>query len=424
MEKLSALLGIGVIVFVSFLLSRHKRRIRWRSVGLGLCLQVSFAIAILGIPSLGVPGVLRVVFDILNAFVTAMVSFTNEGSKFLFGPLAEIKDPWGFVFAFRALPTIVFFSAVMSGLYYLGVLQRVVRFFAFIMQKTMRTSGAETLSASANIFIGQTEAPLFVKPYIPRMTESEVFCLMVGGMATIAAGVEGAYVSMLKDRIPDIAGHLLTASVMGAIGGLVISKIIIPETEEPVTAGSVKLLGPEDGRENAVADVNVLEAISRGASDGIQLAMNVGAMLVVFISLIAILDAGLMKFSEVLSLSTPLNFSSAMGFLLKPLAWLIGIPWTEAGEVGSLLGKKIVLNEFVAYLSLSEVGTRLSDRAVLISTYALCGFANISSIGIQIGGIGVLAGRNKSTIARLGLLAVVGGTFACCLSACIAALLF
>jgi len=418
MSNLQGILGIVVILSLAVLTSRNRRAIRWKPIFLGLALQAGFAVAILGIPSLGVPGVLRFVFDFLNLFVTSLVDFTNEGTKFLFGPLAEIKDPWGFVFAFRALPTIVFFSAVMSGLYYLGVLQKVVHFFAWIMQKTMKTSGAETLSASANIFIGQTEAPLLVKPFLAQMTPSEIYCVMVGGMATIAAGVEGAYVGLLKGRISDIAGHLLTASVMGAIGGLIISKIIFPETEKPLTAGRVEI-PPEDK-----TDVNLLEAISRGATEGISLALNVGAMLVVFISLIAIFDAAIGQVGLAMNYQEPLTFAGILGQLARPLAWLIGIPWEEAQVVGRLLGEKVVINEFIAYVNLAKLGSSLGDRSVLIASYALCGFANFASIGIQIGGIGAIAGQRKSTIAQYGLLAVLGGNLACLLSACVAGILF
>ncbi len=418
MEKWNGLLGIFVVLCVAVLFSKNRRAIRWKPIFLGLALQAGFAIAILGIPSLQIPGVLRFIFDFLNLFVTSLVDFTNAGTKFLFGPLAEIKEPWGFVFAFRALPTIVFFSAIMSGLYYLGVLQKVVKFFAWMMQKTMKTSGAETLSASANIFIGQTEAPLLVKPFIPKMTSSEIYCVMVGGMATIAAGVEGAYVGLLKNRMPDIAGHLLTASVMGAIGGLIISKIIFPETEKPLTAGNIEV--PQDEK----IDVNVIEAVSRGASEGISLALNVGAMLVVFISLIAIFDALIGHVGQWLNYSDPLTFAGLMGQVARPMAWLLGISWEESAQIGRLLGEKIVLNEFVAYVNLSQLGEQISDRSLLIASYALCGFANISSIGIQIGGIGALAGHKKSTIAKLGLLAVLGGNLACFLSACIAGLLY
>ena len=251
------------------------------------------------------------------------------------------------------------------------------------------------------------------------MTDSEIFCVMVGGMATIAAGVEGAYVGMLKDRIPDIAGHLITSSFMGAVAALVISKIIFPEKEIPLTSGQMDL--PPDEEQ---LDSNVLESVSRGASEGIALAMNVGAMLVVFISLIAMFDAGLGKVGSLLNFSEPLSFSLIAGKILQPMAWLIGVPWEEAARIGSLLGKKIILNEFVAYLGLAEMGSQLSDRTMIIASYALCGFANISSIGIQIGGIGVIAGKNKATIAKLGLLAVLAGNLACFLCACIAGLLY
>jgi CNT family concentrative nucleoside transporter len=417
-SHLQSIFGIFCILAIATLFSKNRKAIKWKTVFMGLGLQAVFAVSILGIPALEVPGVFRVVFDLLNLFVVSMVDFSNAGSKFLFGPLAEIKDPWGFIFAFRALPTIIFFSAVMSGLYYLGVLQKVVKSVAWLMQKTMKTSGAETLSSAANIFIGQTEAPLLIKPYIKNMTPSEIYCVMVGGMSTIAAGVEGAYVAMLQGRIADIAGHLITASVMGAIGGLVIAKIIFPETEKPETFGKIEI------KDEVSPDANVIEAVSRGASDGIFLALNVGAMLIVFISLIAILDSGVTHLGQWLNVKEPISFSIILGQLAQPMAWLLGIPWSEAHHVGRLLGEKIVLNEFVAYVHLSEVANILSDRTVLITSYALCGFANISSIGIQIGGIGILAPNQKSHIAKLGFLAVLGGNLACFLSACLAGILF
>lgn len=417
-NHIQSILGIFCVLAIATLFSRNRKAIKWKTVFMGLVLQAAFAVSILGIPSLGIKGALRVVFDLLNLFVVSMVDFSNAGSKFLFGPLAEIKDPWGFIFAFRALPTIIFFSAVMSGLYYLGVLQKVVKLIAWLMQKTMKTSGAETLSGAANIFMGQTEAPLLIKPYMKNMTQSEIYCVMVGGMATIAAGVEGAYVSMLQGRIADIAGHLITASVMGAIGGLVISKIIFPETEKPETFGSVNM------KEDPKVDANAIEAVSRGASEGISLALNVAAMLIVFISLIAILDSGVSHIGQWLNLKEPISFSIILGQLAQPMAWLLGVPWEESHHVGRLIGEKIVLNEFVAYVHLAEIGNQLSDRTMIIASYALCGFANISSIGIQIGGIGILAPNQKSTVAKLGFLAVLGGNLACFLSACVAGILF
>lgn len=414
---MQSLAGIAVILMVAYAFSRDRKAIRWRSVFLGIAVQIGFAVAILGVPSMGLPGVFRFVFDTLNWLVTALVDFTNAGSHFVFGPLAEIKDPWGFIFAFRALPTIIFFSALMSGLYHLGVLQRVVRGFAWVMQKTMKTSGAETLSGAANIFMGQTEAPLLVRPFIARMTESEVYCVMVGGMSTIAAGVEGAYIGLLHSRVADIAGHLLTASAMGAMGGLVISKIIFPETKRPMTDGHVKLSTQK-------IDANVIEAFSRGASDGVMLALNVGGMLIAFMALISILDAAIAQAGVWLHLAQPIGFAILIGHLCQPLAWLMGVPWTEAAQVGRVIGEKVVINEFIAYTHLAETAAQLSDRTVLIASYALCGFANFSSIGIQIGGIGGMAPEQKPTIARLGLLAVLGGNLACFLSACVAALIY
>lgn len=418
MEKLTGLLGIAFVFACAYLLSLDRKSISWKRASMGLALQALFAVAILGIPSLHIPGIFRVVFDALNYTVTSLVDFTSVGSKFLFGSLADIKDPWGFVFAFRALPTIIFFSSIMSGLYYLGVLQKIVKAVAWVMQKTLKTSGAETLSAAANIFMGQTEAPLLIRPYIAKMTSSEVFSVMVGGMATIAAGVEGAYIGMLQGRMPDIAGHLLTASTMGAIGGLMVSKIIFPETAEPITAKSIQF------EKEVKTDANLIEAVSRGASDGIMLALNVAAMLIAFVALIAILDASVAKVGIWLQLSEPISFSYLIGKLAQPVAWLIGVPWSEASQIGRLLGEKIVLNEFVAYVHLSEISQSLSDRTMLIASYALCGFANFSSIGIQIGGIGAMAPEQKSTIARLGFRAVIAGNLACLLSASIAGLLY
>lgn len=433
-ERFIGLFGFVVILFIAYAISRDRKAIRWSSVFLGIALQFTFAIAILGIPSLGVPGLFRFVFVALNALVTNMVEFTGAGSKFVFGPLAEIKDPWGFVFAFRALPTIIFFSALMSGLYHLGVLQKVVKAFAFVMQKTMKTSGAESLSGAANIFMGQTEAPLLIRPFIKNMTQSEIFCVMVAGMATIAAGVEGAYVGLLGGRISDIAGHLITASVISSIGAIIVSKMIFPEKEIPQTAAGMNAqIEPvadaihTNGEGEAVAskpDVNVIEAISRGASDGVSLALNVAGMLIAFISLIAILDAMIGKVGIWMNLADPISFATILAFICRPVAFLLGIPWSETAEVARLIGEKVVLNEFVAFVHLAEVAEKLTDRTVLIASYALCGFANFSSIGIQIAGIGGMAPEQKPTIARLGLLAVLAGNLASFLSACIAGLLY
>lgn len=417
-NRFIAIVGILAILGVARIASLDRKAILWRRVALGLGLQVAFAILILGIPALGVPGVFRFLFVALNHFMMNLVNFTTAGAGFVFGSLAEIKDPWGFVFAFRVLPSVIFFSAMMAGLYHLGVLQWIVKGCAWAMQKTLKTSGAETVSATANIFMGQTEAPLLIRPYISRMTQSEMFCVMVGGMATLAAGVEGAYIALLQARVPDIAGHLITASVMGAIGGLTISKMLVPETATPETANTLNLPNVEK------PDKNFLEAVARGASEGIMLALNVAAMLIVFVAAIAMIDSALGLIGGLIGLDETLTFASLLGKVFQPVAWLLGISWKDSAIVGSLLGHKIVVNEFVGFVKLEAAASSLSDRTVLIATYALCGFANLSSIGIQIGGIGSLAQNQKSNIARLGLLAVLGGNLASFLSACIAALLF
>jgi CNT family concentrative nucleoside transporter len=416
-SRWASLFGIFLIIGVAVAGSRNRRAIRWKSVGMGLLLQITLGVTILGIPSLGVPGIFRVVFDFLNLVLTSLVDFTAAGSQFIFGNLADPTGSWGFIFAFRALPSIIFFSALMAVLYHIGLLQKVVHALAWVMQRTMKTSGAETLSGAANIFVGQTEAPMMVRPYLEGMTESEIFCVMVGGMATIAGGVEGVYIGLLKGRVPDIGGHLLTASVMAACGALVISKILFPEMEKPVTGGKIKF---DDSR----PDNNSIEAISRGATEGVHLAINVAAMLIAFISMIALVDALLGKIGLWMHVTHPVNLALILGFLFRPLPWILGIPWNEAALVGKLLGEKIIINEFVGYVHLSEIAAQLSDRTVIIASYALCGFANVSSIGIQLGGLGGMAPNQRARIARLGLRAVIAGNLACFLSACVAGLLF
>lgn len=418
MGRFASVLGLIAIVAVAYICSENRKKIPWRSVWLGLLLQFVFAVAILGIPSLGVPGVFRFVFDFLNDLVNQLVSVTDAGADFVFGPLGKPGSSTGFIFAFRALPTIIFFSSLTAVLYHLRILQKVVRAISWVMERTFKSSGAESLSCAANIFLGQTEAPLLVRPYLAGMTRSEIFCVMVAGMGTVAAGVMAAYVELLKGRISDIAGHLLTASVMAAPASILLSKMLVPETGTPETANGAAM-------DDKAIDSNVIESASRGAAEGLQLALNVAGMLIAFIALVALMDNILGSVStRLFGLAQPLNFSMIMGWVSAPIAWLIGIPWEECSKVGQLLGEKVILNEFVAYVHLAKFGQELSDRSVIITSYALCGFANLSSIGIQIAGIGTLAPNQRENLSRLGLLAVLGGSLACFMIAAIAGLLY
>lgn len=398
-----------------------------------LLMQLVLAVLVLGIPAYGITGPLRFLFDIANDFVIAVLGFSEEGARFVFGDLAT-SDKFGFIFAFQVLPTILFMSTMMAVLYHLGVMQKVVNGLARIMHKTLKVSGAESLSTAANIFVGQTEAPLVVRSFVSKMTESELFCIMLGGMASIAGGVMAAYVGILKGSIPDIAGHLLTSSVLSAPAALLVAKLMIPETEVPETLGRVPV-----EYEKEKIDSNVLEAAARGASEGLYLSLNVAAMLIAFIALIAVVDAifkyggNLIGFAEwggalvpdlLLKNKPPeLSASLILGWLFAPVAWLLGIPWAECAVGGSLLGQKIVLNEFVAYLNLGQILPELSPRAGVILSYALCGFANFASIGIQIGGIGSLAPERKSDLARLGIRCVIGGSIATFMTAAVAGIL-
>jgi len=403
MERLISAFGLLVMIGLAWLMSSDRRRINWRTVSSGLLLQGGFAILILN-TSAG-----RKTFEWLGNFFGQVQQFTDEGAKLVFGE--------GFMehyFAFRVLPTIIFFSTFMSVLYYLGIMQGVVRAMAVVMQRTLGTSGAESLSAAANIFVGQTEAPLLIKPYIDKMTKSEIMSVMVGGFATIAGGVMAAYIGMGID-----AGHMLTASVISAPAALVMAKIIQPETEQPVTAGVVIHDVPRVG-------VNVFEAASLGASDGLRLALNVGAMLIAFTALMAMANAIVVWVTTLIGM--PQTLGNLMGYLFAPLAWVMGVPSEDCLKVGELLGIRTVTNEFIAYQQMSELlkpesGVVLAERSKVILTYALCGFANFASIGIQIGGIGSMVPERREDIARLGLKAMLGGMLACFMTACIAGLL-
>ncbi len=432
------LLGIVAFVALAVLLSENRRAIRWRLVVAGLALQFVFAALVIYV------GPVRAVVEWVGSRFVDLLGFTNEGAKFVFGSLAD-QQKHGVVFAIGILPSIIFFSAVSSLLYYLGILQKVVYGFAWVMSKTMKLSGAESLSASANIFLGQTEAPFLIKPYLPTLTRSEVLCVMTGGMATIAGAVMIAYISFLggADPVQQVmfATHLITASVISAPAAILTAKIICPQVE-PVNE-DLSIPREQIG-------TNLLDAICLGTTDGLKLAVNVGAMLIVFTALVALVNALLGWFGAPHTLTIGsqvwLNYPGLngwvasvtggtfqtfsleflLGILYAPLAWLIGIDYGDLMQSGSLLGTRTVLNEFVAYLYLGEAkasGVISNPRTVVILTYALCGFANIVSIGIQVGGIGALAPTQRTTLVKLGVKAMLGGTIACMLTACVAGIL-
>lgn len=417
------LFGLAVLIGITWLFSNNKRAVDWRLVLTGLALQIGFAALVLLVPG----G--RDVFDWLGQAFVKVLSFVNEGSNFIFGSLMDVKS-YGFIFAFQVLPTIIFFSALMGVLYHLGVMQAVVKAMAWAITKVMRVSGAETTSVCASVFIGQTEAPLTVRPYISKMTQSELLTMMIGGMAHIAGGVLAAYVGMLGGGDPVqqafYAKHLLAASIMAAPATLVVAKLLVPETGTPLTRGTVKM-------EVEKTTSNIIDAAAAGAGDGLRLALNIGAMLLAFIALIALVNAPLTWIGDVTGLAAaigrPTNLSTLFGFVLAPVAWVIGTPWADATTVGSLIGQKVVINEFVAYTELSRIvngqvpGVSLSQEGGLIATYALCGFANFSSIAIQLGGIGGLAPERRHDLAKFGLRAVLGGSIATFMTATIAGVL-
>lgn len=415
MEKFLAFVGLFVWVFIAYLLSTHKKSISWSLVFKGLGLQLVLALAVLGVPAWGLRGPLQFVFEAANTAIMATLDYTLEGSKFLFGDLAD-SSKFGFIFCFQVLPTIIFVSTLMSVLYQIGLMQKIVSFFAYLFFKILKTSGAETLAASVNIFVGQTEAPLIVKPYLARMTRSELLAIMVGGMANVAGGVLAAYVGLLKDRIPDIAGHLLTASVISAPASLVLAKILIPEVEKPETLGRI----PDEYKKPHYG--NTIEAATAGASEGLFLALNVAAQLLAFIALIALIN-GLFSYGAGLVGLEGFTLQKIFGWIFAPFTIFLGIPWSEIQIAGSLVGEKTILNEFVAYLSLTNQSSLLSDRTVVIMSYALCGFANFSSIAIQVGGIGAMVPERKGLLAQLGYRALIGGTLASFMTACYAGLL-
>ncbi|MCS7081987.1 MAG: NupC/NupG family nucleoside CNT transporter [Bacteroidetes bacterium] len=429
---LRGLLGLSVILAIAWALSSDRGRISWRLVGVGLLLQLLLAVFILKGDDLGhlfAPlGWPKAFFSWVSSFFVLILRFTTEGARFLFGNLALSpgqEGSMGAFFAFQVLPTIIFFSALMSVLYHLGLMQRLVQAMAWVMTRLMGTSGAESLSVTANIFVGQTEAPLVIRPYLKGMTRSELLAVMTGGMATIAGGVMAAYIQMLGDSFARARGlgleaarllfaeQLLGASVMAAPAALVLAKILIPETSTPETAGIVRAQVERTSQ-------NLIDAAARGASDGLKLAANVGAMLIAFIALIALLNYALEWAGGLVGLE--LSLQRLLGWILAPIGWLIGVPWADAMQFGSLLGTKIVLNEFVAYLGLADAiqTGQLAEKSIVMSTFALCGFANFSSIAIQLGGIGPLIPDRASELAQLGLRAVLAGTLANMMTATIA----
>ncbi len=433
LDRFLSIFGLLAMLGLAFAFSKSRKSIDWKLVGWGVGLQFIFALLILKT----YPG--QWVFQQLSDVVNILLSFTEDGARFVFGNLVKnnvpvgqplgdsmmgpVLDPssyanTGAFFAFNVLPTIIFFSSLMTVMYHLGIMQLLVRAAAWIMQKTMGTSGAETLSAAGNIFVGQTEAPLMIRPYVDKMTTSELMAVMTGGFATIAGGVLAAYVGMLRHVFPDIAGHLIAASVMSAPAALVIAKIMNPETEESLTKGKVKI-------DVERPDANIIDAAARGASDGLRLALNVGAMILAFIALIAMINFIIMGLGNLVGLEG-LTFQKLVGYIFWPLAWVIGIPTEDCLAAGQLLGEKTILNEFVAFLHLEQIisgGHQLSYRTVVILTYALAGFSNLGSIAIQLGGIGGIAPNRRKDLARLGLRAMIAGTLACLMTATLAGML-
>jgi len=419
-QRLISLAGLLAMVAIAWVFSKHRARVPWRIVAWGIGLQLTFGVLIMK------TGVGRWVFSLLNDGVLALLGFTARGTEFIFGDLASEK----FTIALNVLPTLIFFSALTTMLYHLGWMQGLVRGFAWIMRRTMKTSGSETLATAANTFVGQTEAPLMVAPFIGSMTMSELMAVMTGGFATVAGGVLAAYVGLLEGVVPDIAGHLIAASVMSAPAALVIAKVMWPETEASETSGETEIQVEQP-------DANLVDAAARGATEGMKLALNVGAMLIAFIALIALANALLglpfSLYNEWMGLDgaaavEPLTFQGILGWVFWPFAFLIGVPASECAVVGALLGEKIVLTEFIAYLhlyeTLSEGAQQLSPRTVLIASYALCGFANFGSIGIQLGGIGGIAPKRRHDLARIGVRAMFGGMLASLMTASVAGLLY
>lgn len=401
MERFTGLLGLVVILAAAYLMSTNRRAIRRDVVLWGLGLQFLFAFLVLRTP-------FGRLFQAASGVVNSLLAYAEEGSTFLFGTLAKSSPP---IFAFSVLPIVIFISALFSVLYYFGVMQVIIRSMAIVMRRVMGASGAESTCVAAGIFMGQTEAPLTIRPFLAGLTQSELFTIMAGGMAHVSGAVMVAYVQIAKVPIE----HLLTAVVMTAPATIMLAKMMIPEVDQPQTAGEVKLEVEKPG-------VNVIDAAARGAGDGLQLALNIGAMLIAFVALIALVN-GLFGWVHSLLPWFPDKMQTLLGWLFAPVAWLMGVAWKDCLAIGDLLGTRFVLNEFVAFIRLGELQQTLDLKSKTIATFALCGFANISSIAIQVGGIGALVPTRKSDLARLGLRAVAAGSMANFMSACIAGML-
>ena len=446
-QQVISFIGIFVIIGIAYLLSSNKKKINWKMVGICLLLQIIFAGLVLGTPW----G--KASFLWINGIVATILGYSTKGAEFVFGNLVTDTKSFGFIFAFNVLPTIIFISALMQVLYYYGIMQAIISALAKVVMKVMGTSGAETLCACANIFMGHTESPLMIKPYVEKLTKSELFAVMTGGLATISAGVLGSYAGMLATGCPSVAGHIVTACLMSAPASLMIAKIMIPETETPETAGNTEqevedkeynkrkmaaflefMKAPWDRQkieeirkldeenkirlkksaklESEKTDSTPIGAAASGAAVGLQLALNVGGMLIAFIALIALIDGFLGLFHT--------NLQTIFGFVFSPLSFILGIPWAECQQSGNILAQQIVLNEFVAYSELGKIVEVLSPRTVIILIYAICGFANISSIAMQIGGIGSIAPSRRQDIAQLGFWALIAGALTSYLTAAIA----
>lgn len=404
MGRYTGLLGLALILAFAYLFSAHRSAIKVRVIVWGLALQFGFAVLVLKTQ-------FGKVFQVFGAGVNALLNYAEAGATFVFGPLGSQTGPFGVIFAFQVLPIIIFLASLFSVLYYFGIMQIIVRAMAVVMQRAMHASGAESLNVAASIFMGQTEAPLTIRPFIAGLTQSELFTVMTSGMAHVSGAVLAAYVKIAGVDVQ----HLLTAVIMTAPASLMLAKIMMPEVERPVTAGRVEVHVERTA-------VNVIDAAAQGAGDGLRLALNVAAMLIAFLALVAMVNGGLGWLHGRFGWA-PASLQQIFGVIFAPLAWLMGVSWRDAPIVGNLLGTRLVLNEFVAFLQLGPLKPQLDARSFTIATYALCGFANLGSIAIQIGGIGALAPSRKSDVARLGLRAVAAGSMANFMSACIAGML-